>query len=867
MRFIAFLFLVECLFVGRDIFQNQIASDNLIGMNLSILDLVILFGLFSIILISCLLLFWQPFLLNADQVIDKILEDDRWLLVISVLAGLLVYESLQDILFLQADLAPIHYLVYRSLLSGYIPVIGLVFVSGIQFIVVIVVYRWQIFRSGITKIVRKKSFIIFVLLAVVVIGSSFSGIGNLFTSDLDYGFYEMGVPILGIQVGLLGMIALVVLIAIDQLKDKWIWLEKNKIDWLIMIIIALVAYSAWISVPFGASSFTDIQRPPNQEFYPISDALHYEQAAHQILVGNGMKNYSHVGFQAYLAVLHFLAGDSLKDIYPIHLAVICLVPLLLFKLTSTLHNRLSGILVSMLYIIKTRNALFLSEHITLSSVADAMTEPLATVAVLLAVTSLVVWLKKGSKGYLLPLIAGAGVGWGILIRVEVIVLLPVFAIIMLLYFWKDPGVLFRSGLTILIGFVLLVGPWVTYLSFTKGTAPDIMMGRGFYISRSLPSNEEDQKNEDQKNEETPNSHITGNYPHHLANNLFQLVFYLPSNHQPLLTIGSLPDIFSRQDQVVDMEGDSFSESYLERYVRSLPYWWDREWAGNLEPRSILPVLGSILLISIGLAQFSGERIRLAALLGLIVLLHSIAYAFIGWSGGRTLQIIDWIPLVFYGMGLSMIIGWVLGLFHSDLTYVWGTETSPPNISRRSNLWMFPVSLFLLCIGIGHPLMDAIIPPKYTQDTEQTLLAQIEKSHDRAFGFSSLLEYENGLDVYYGKVLYPRYFNSGERMDDNRGGAIPDFSYSRVEFYLVGEVNSWATIPLDKPIGYLPHGAEVVILGTPEGVEVDETGTQISGDYIKSALIVVIDENYQVLEIIFCSGVKCNNTKNNLEGLY
>ena len=145
------------------------------------------------------------------------------------------------------------------------------------------------------------------------------------------------------------------------------------------------------------------------------------------------------------------------------------------------------------------------------------------------------------------------------------------------------------------------------------------------------------------------------FPYHVVNNLLQQIYILPSNHQPLLTLASLPDLVSREAKLADLEGDSFSEKYLERYIKSLPYWWQGEWNGRLVPRSYLPVLGSVLLIFIGIKQIEGRKAWLAGLLGLMLLSHAVIYAFIGQSGGRSMQIVDWIPMVFYGIGISYIL--------------------------------------------------------------------------------------------------------------------------------------------------------------------------------------------------------------------
>lgn len=348
------------------------------------------------------------------------------------------------------------------------------------------------------------------------------------------------------------------------------------------------------------------------------------------------------------------------------------------------------------------------------------------------------------------------------------------------------------------------------------------------------------------------------FPHHLANNLVQNLFYLPSNHQPLLTFASLPDLFKSVEKIDDLEGDSFSEKYLERYVRSLPYWWKGEWNGHIAPRSYLPILGSLLLIVIGCSRIDKRKTWLAGLLGGLVLTHSILYAAVGQSGGRFIIIINWISIVFYGVGLTWLLIKIVGLLGVGEIRGWWIEESQPTASKEvfikePILQYLVVGLLLLIAGLAHPLTVEFLPERYTEKGLTERLSQVGLS-DR---LDNVIEEQV---IIYGKALYPRYFVPGERMVDHRRGTIPDFSIKRTEFYIVGTNNVWAAVPGDQGKEYFPHGSDVIVIGKWSPQIRNEEGEVVSGEYLKASEVIVFNRNTQsdVPVIIYCTGPACED---------
>lgn len=77
------------------------------------------------------------------------------------------------------------------------------------------------------------------------------------------------------------------------------------------------------------------------------------------------------------------------------------------------------------------------------------------------------------------------------------------------------------------------------------------------------------------------------------------------------------------------------------------------------------------------------------------------------------------------------------------------------------------------------------------------------------------------------------------MGDYRQGTIPDFSYSRIEFFLVGTENIWGILPSKAGEEPLLRGRDVIVYGTRLGRILNENGKQIAGEFIKAREIFFV----------------------------
>lgn len=157
------------------------------------------------------------------------------------------------------------------------------------------------------------------------------------------------------------------------------------------------------------------------------------------------------------------------------------------------------------------------------------------------------------------------------------------------------------------------------------------------------------------------------------------------------------------------------------------------------------------------------------------------------------------------------------------------------IASTSELFVLGFLIFLC--GLFLPLSESLIPERYTDHKmkqELNELINLESLSDSQVDL--IVSRKNSSEIIsYGKAIYPRFFEAGMRMADDRKGSIPDYSYSRLEFFLVGTKNTWVNIPLEEP-EELPHGSEVIIFGDLQPGQ-RKKGERVFSEYLEGNLII------------------------------
>jgi hypothetical protein len=304
-------------------------------------------------------------------------------------------------------------------------------------------------------------------LALLTIWISVTGYG-ITPIDEGVGWYPLGTPLLSVQVLLAWGISM-------GAVGIWTWAYKRtggegqdkkfRLDSVLGFLLWLAAFVLWMSQPLKPNWFASEPRPPNEVFYPNSDASVYDITAQNLALGEGFKTRGapftlRPFYAAFLAGLHAFGGASYESIIWMQVAVLAFMPVFLYRITARIHNRFSGLLGALLLILRETNAIRLGDTISDAHVKLLMPFLPTTFGILLTILVAVMWLQTSSKRTSLPLVFGGLVGIFMLVRPEVGVLIPFIGFAALLHLRKRSTEWVRGMTLITLGLVLSLAPWI-----------------------------------------------------------------------------------------------------------------------------------------------------------------------------------------------------------------------------------------------------------------------------------------------------------------------------------------------------------------------------------------------------------------------
>ncbi len=814
-RFSLFLYLIgntsTAWILEKEIQQGSPLQPILIALNHLV---AVLLGLAGLAFLVLLILDFTNY--SSYLKVEERFKSKPWKWSLLVLLTLVLVESVQDILLLGSGLPKDFFPIYLLESVKLFYWAGLASLLGI---ILIMVLNWE--ETSLTDRSRKRpGWLLPAGLAfLVLVGVFFSGSGYIPDSakiaEQVGNFASPNAPLILPQILIYWLLVSMTWLGLRWAKACWPWIASLRGDLPALLLLGSGAFLLWSSVPLSANYFLEAPRPPTYQYNVASDSIYYEIQAHRFLAGEGFANdVQHPLYSFFLSGLHLLGGEHFQDIYLLQIAFLSVMPFLLYKLTSLLSSDYGGWLAGGLLVIREYNGLLLADSVTLSTVNLLMTESISMLGVMLVVYLMVSWLKKGQEDWgMIPLIGGV-IGLLALLRVELLSLAFVFGLVLLARYWQNWRSWLGKILLLAGAIVVVIVPWMTRNWVRTG---DFYLDKGKffqrtvsgYLSRFLPGEE----SEPSALSPTPGegSEISLGALEkaglHLENNLVDSLIYLPSNHQLLGGADNYLKIVPEKREIIIERKGYFSDDYLTAYVKSLPY-WDQDWDGAFSPQSFLPISLSLGIILAGL-WYLWKRDRLTAITPLLVLvLHSSTYAVFSRSGGRFVQVVDWIPLMYYSIGLSRISGRIFqGIDRSTRVEVEKPFRESPSLRRRK--WGTTAGILIcLIIGVALPVSEALIPDRYTDAELRQELNGLDRG---AAGLAPDPGPPESISL-YGKVLYPGYYKAGKAVLDDRSGRVPPADRYRLVFYLVGTENIWVSLPIDEAPLYFPHGSEVIVQG-------------------------------------------------------
>jgi hypothetical protein len=691
--------------------------------------------------------------------------------------------------------------------------------------------------------------LLFALVSMVSIWVSWSRIG---LKPETYGWHTPGTPITLPQ--LLIALFFSLLFMLFRIRNKaWhltLWGKRKfsfKFETFVFFVLWLTAFLVWQGEPMRKQTyFTPAPTAPNFEYYPYSDAGFYDTTSQSILIGEGrnLKVILRPLYIFFLTTSHLIGGQNYNTIIAIQTLCLAFMPALVFLLVSRLGNYQSaGVLAAILVIFREKNSIALTNIIEVSH-SKLLLSDLPTMAfTLLFVYALVNWLRKTNTDYPLGIVAGASFGLVMLVRSQAQLLLPILLV----------GIVFSGGfqwrkiiqrvLIFTLGLFIVITPWV-WRNYQVSGKPAIE-NTEFYLRLFASGYSEPTDVRDILPGES--------FDEYSVRIKSQIIRYIFNHPVKIARVYSTYFIHNEISSVIYLPMSlRFYDLYS--YVKSLPF-WDDPYINLANGYGVLFFL-NLGLIILGIAV-AFDRLKFLGLFPLLIhLTYSFSVVTARISGWRFVLPVDWILQIYYSIGLIQLVVIIASVVWNKNLAVDTADNGLQNGTVHSPFFQGKTYLAMagfLLIGLFLPMIELAMPVRYPSLSQNELIETYAVDNLQLDGggqitasaLKKFLETEPAATVLYGRALYPSYYEQGNFWGDSNSALMVAKQFDRLQFTLIGPVQSFAFIPLQDAPKYFPHASDVFVVGCKQG------------DFIK-ALIVKVDS--RLLSYSPWNGLTCSETK-------
>jgi hypothetical protein len=630
------------------------------------------------------------------------------------------------------------------------------------------------------------------------------------------------VPLLAWQVCVLVLAA----ILLRQLHFNW----SRHTDVLLFLAIWGVSAYFWASQPLQASFFITPPMFPNHEFYPFADLEFFDRASQYALIGQGINNgqfYDRALYIAFLVYLHTFFGQNHELLMKIQAGLFAVFPAVVYLIGKNLHGRPAGLIAAALASWRGINALAAMALINTSSAKHMLTDFPTGLGLAIFCLFLIQWIQDPQKNWHKAALGAGTLGLTSLLRPHVMALLVVFLPLIVLVSLPQ----WRKGLAVaslgLLAFFASVSPW-TFLSGSNISIIELYATRirDVIEQRYIPEEQEQIPALPAKpgllalaaQAEQP---IDVPFPvNHFLNNLQTSALGLPL----------APQLLSTRETIKG--GETI---------------WQVHWQGDLSLQAAIMLSVSLGLTALGMGA-AMQKSRLAGLaLPVVFLTYAAANALARTSGGRYIVPIDWIVILFFGLGLTVLLEAGQSFFKRQPST--GESDRPAVEAPNQTHWGLKAASVVTCFGlIGGliPLSQTLHSPHYQPASQEELIDKIGGFGPDRQDVHDFLKNEPAAVILQGAALYPRFLGQGEGVP-----GWPPYKaveYPRTIFVLIGPHSGHEIIVLPGPVPEsLPHNSDVIIFGCKRDYKYE---------VIIDALVVVLTNDQIVYQMQPARPLQC-----------
>ena len=662
------------------------------------------------------------------------------------------------------------------------------------------------------------AFILLLALLVVVTGAGV-------TPDIMH-WNVGGVPLTSLQMLLVWTGLAIVLAASLALAGKPALLPRPWMaDALLALLVWVSAALLWNLTPLPRSFFAPGPFPPENVFYPYSDAAVHDMGSYYLLLGEEINNRVPTDKPLYmllLAGLHAVSRDDYQSIITLQILVLAAFPVLLYFFGKSFHSRAFGLLVALLAILKERNAIAATIEIRVSHSKLLMSEFPTALGVVLFSWLLFEWLKDPDRRPMLPLWAGGVIGLTALVRPNALLLLPMALLLVVLVFGRRLRRSIPAGVLITAGLLATFVPWMVYTETLASTSFITIKIRDV-INRQSPTVEPTR----------PELLPPPDEPSGLSLERPLAAGGLKALQRPVMQVPE-ESLFERYRFVLDHFLHNQVTAVLGltpgllpyhdlKHTLNQPYWIENPfWDGALTRQQALLLAVNLAVIAAGLG-LAWSRWRYAGLAPLAAQIgYSLANALARTSGARYLVPFDWAVYFYYALGLLQLTLLLVVFFHglrrpaSQPAVVQARPSSPPAARYLVTLAL------LLAGGSLIPLVSISAPPRLPAFTRAALAERLQNVPQPAGVPIEQILADPNMVVVSGLEIYPRYFYEDQPafFATKEVGVQPPSGVPRLGFTLLtAELPLGISLPLDS-IPAFPDGQSMVAVGCRSGNIVD-----------------------------------------------
>lgn len=657
------------------------------------------------------------------------------------------------------------------------------------------------------------SIIVIILFLLSSIWVIFTGVGIAHPEDY---WYASGVPLLGLQI----LFAFVVGGWVLWAESKWPHIHlRNNLDLWICLALWLLTAWLWAREPIRPNFF--MPDTLKNVMYPYSDSATFDIGSQFALIGQGIFNgqyFDRALYISFLTYLHAWFGQNTEQILTTQAIIFAVFPAIIYLIGRELHSRALGISAALLLMLRGLNSLVSAIWIDLASPKMILTDFAAAIGVAVFTLLAVKWVKEPEKKHL-AILAGGTLGMTMMLRTNVLLLLPAFLFIVWIGLRPRWNYLTVGSLLLILGMLTATTPWdlrnrqngtpMFYVYYSRiyevlrarygvnedaYIPPSTEMVAEWADAQAGGRNVDRQRNTpvlESKNCDTMLCKVTNHFFH----NFITSILFLPTSF-------TLDDLWNT-------------------IKLSTPY-WKNSWRGDgLGLNTGVLLFMNMAIISLGFGAI-WARNKITSLIPVgFFLAYIFSNALALTSGGRYIVPVDWIICIYYMAGLLQIAVWGLRRAGSQINL----EPAMPVVETPAALpKLFSAFALIVFLGSLVPASEMLFERRYpTRSVDETLImleqegmftqTDINKEDLSAFLASPQAQ------IFTGRLLYPRFYPAGEGELDKHYPYLP-LPYKRFVFITIGPGGRQNIIIAGDHSEYITHASDVVVIGCKNELNTD-----------------------------------------------